>query len=71
MTEQFTETVMQFNSEPHHVNVAFARHAGVYRLMVANPDFVRYMTVIADGFKQMTAVTVVLKGQEIESVSAG
>jgi len=50
--------------------VSFARHAGVYRLLVANPDFVRYMTVIADGFKQMTAVTVVLKGQEIESVSA-
>jgi hypothetical protein len=37
---------------------------------VAHPDFVRYIAVIAEGFKHMKPVKVVLKGQDIASVNA-
>jgi hypothetical protein len=68
MTEQFSETVMRFDSEPHHVNVAFSQHAGIYRLAVAHPGFVACMTAIAEGYKRMLPVAVTVRGQEIESV---
>ena len=68
MMEQFSETVMKFESEPHHVNVAFAQHAGIYRLPVAHPEFVACMAALADGFKRMVQVRVTASGQEIQSI---
>lgn len=66
--EESNERVMSFNSEPMFVNVAFSKHAGIYRLSVEREDFVGQMTRIAAAFKSDREVKVVLRGDEIASV---
>lgn len=68
-TEEFTEEVMSFSSEPQHVSVTFSRHAGVYRLPVTHEDFVQQMANIANSFKTDQPVKAVVRGQEIVSIS--
>ena len=67
--EEFSEEVMGFSSEPHHVNVTFSRHAGIYRLPVTHEDFVTQMANIANSFKTNQPVKAVVRGQEIVSIS--
>lgn len=66
--ESFNEGIMSFSSEPHHVNVAFSMHAGIYRLLVSREDFVEQMGNIANSFKSGQPLKVVVRGQEIVSV---
>ena len=67
--EEFTEQIMSFNSEPHHVNVTFSQHAGLYRLPVTHEDFAQQMANIANSFKTNQPVKAVVRGQEIVSIS--
>jgi len=66
--DEFEERVMAFSTEPHHVNVTFSKHAGVYTLPVARDDFVRQMTNIAEAWKSGREVRVLLEGGEVLSV---
>jgi hypothetical protein len=66
--DELIERVMMFSTEPHHVNVTFSKHAGIYRLPITRDDFVTQMTNIADAWKSKREVRVVLRGQEVMTV---
>lgn len=59
------DRIAGFHSDPHHINVTFFDHAGIYRLPVSREDFVKQMGLIAEAFKSDEEIRIELCGDEI------
>jgi hypothetical protein len=68
--EEFTEPIVAFQSEEGSVMVAFARHAGLYRLAAEREDFAQQLAVIGAAWQSNRPLRAVVRGQQIVSVQA-